>query len=128
MNRKILIIDDCVPILNSLSILLEMHHYEVETAQDLACLLDDNIALPDILLSDYRLSGTDGSNILSLLKNNERLKNIPFILMSGDIDIEKISIFLGVTNYIAKPFNVGDLLNKIETCILEFGQKDMKKN
>ncbi len=97
--------------------ILEMHHYEVEIAQNGACLLDNNGALPDILLVDYRISGIDGGSLFTQLKNNMRFKHIPVILMSGDIDIERISTLLGVNDFIAKPFNLDDLLNKIERCI-----------
>ena len=117
MKKKILIIDDCLPILNSLRMILEMHHYEVEIAQNGAYLLDNNNALPDILLVDYRISGVDGCSIITQLKNNARFKHIPVILMSGDIDIGRLSIRLGVNDFIAKPFNLDDLVKKIETCI-----------
>ncbi|WP_040534084.1 response regulator [Legionella drancourtii] len=117
MKKKILIIDDCLPILNSLHMILEMHYYEVEIAQNGRCLLDNNDALPDILLVDYRISGIDGCNLFTQLKNNTQFKHIPVILMSGDIDIERIAVFLGVNDFIAKPFNIDVLLNKIERCI-----------
>ena len=94
--------------------LLEMHHYDVETTQNGAYLLEDHHALPDVVLTDYHIPGIDDCNILNQLKHNERLKHLPIILMSGDIDIKKIAIRLGVNDFISKPFNLDVLLNKIE--------------
>ena len=114
MKKKILIIDDSLPILNSLRMLLEMHHYDVEITQNGAYFLEHHHALPDIVLTDYHIPGMDDCSIINHLKQNDRLKHIPVILMSGDIDIEKRSNLLGANDFISKPFNLDDLLNKIE--------------
>ena len=117
MKKKILIIDDCLAILDSLRMILEMHHYDVEISQNGAYSLGDNDVLPDVILADYHTPDVDELGLFKQLKNNAHLEHIPVILMSGDIDIERLSIFLGVADFIAKPFNLVDLLNKIEGCI-----------
>lgn len=114
MKKKILIVDDCFPILDSLRMMLEMNHYEVEITQDGARLLDSHEALPDIILADYHIPDIDGLSLFKHLENNTQFKHIPIILMSGDTDIERIYTFLGVNDYIAKPFKLDELLNKIE--------------
>jgi DNA-binding NtrC family response regulator len=115
MKKKILIIDDCLPILNSLRLILELHHYEVEITQNGACLPDTNDALPDILLVDYHIPDIDGFKMIKKLKAS--MKHIPVILMSGNRDIERVSTLLGVTDFISKPINLDELLNKIVRCI-----------
>lgn len=113
MKKKILIIDDYLPILDCLRMILELHHYEVEITQDGTCLLDENNAVPDLLLIDYHIPGIDGYSIFEQVKNNPRLKHIPAIFMSGRKDIEQISILFGAQDFIAKPFDFDKLLHKI---------------
>jgi DNA-binding response OmpR family regulator len=113
MNKKILIIDDYLPMLDCLRIVLELHHYDVEIALDGKCLIDKNTK-PDVLLLDYHLPGIDGHNLFEQIKNNSELKQIPIILMSGHKDTAQIATFLGADDFIAKPFSFDDLLRKID--------------
>lgn len=117
MKKKILIIDDCFPILNALSIALEMHHYEVETAQNGTPLLDDKQAMPDVVLVDYHIPNVNIIDVLNQFKAKNHSKHIPIILMSGSIDLEKTARDLEVDDFIAKPMNLDDLLNKLNAII-----------
>lgn len=129
MKKKILIIDDYLPILDCLRMILELHHYEVEITQDGACLLDENNAEPDLLLIDYHIPGIDGYSIFEQVKSNPRLKNIPAILMSGHKDIEQISILFGAEDFIAKPFDFDKLLHKIaQYCSSTRDETESKKD
>ncbi len=109
---KILILDDCLPILNSLRMLLEMYQYEVEVAQDVSCLYDHS-KLPDVLLIDYHMQGIDTPSLLAQLKNHAHFKNIPIILMSGDTDVKQISAQFPINNFITKPIDIKLLLDKL---------------
>ena len=114
MKKKILIIDDYLPMLDCFRMVLELHHYDVEIAQDGKCLLDSNTK-PDIVLLDYHLPGIDGHSLFEQFKNKSELKHIPIILMSGHKDIAQIAMFLGADDFIAKPFSFDDLLKKIDS-------------
>lgn len=120
MKKKILIIDDYLPILNSLQMILEMHNYDVETTQNSAYLLENDVKLPDIILTDYHIPGISCGTMIKQLKNHEKFKHISIILMSGGIDIESVSSLLGVNDFIAKPVDLDALLNKIERCMAQF--------
>lgn len=114
MKKKILIIDDCLSILNCLHMILDMHHYDVEITQNGSTLLNNPTVLPDILLLDCHMPGMDAFSLLKQLKNNPHLNAIPILLMSGDKDIEKISLSIGANGFIAKPFNIENLLKKLK--------------
>ena len=114
MKKKIWIIDDYLPILDSIRIILEVNHYEVEIAQNELNILDKN-KKPDLLLIDYHMPGLDIDSIFKQVKNHSELKSIPTILMSGHIDIEHLATLCGADDFIAKPLNFDELLNKIET-------------
>lgn len=119
MKKKILIIDDNVPILNSLHMFLELYNYEVETAQDGSCLQSGPKEVPDILLVDYHLPYVENSHIIEQIKNDHRMQNLPILLMSGDTEIEHISLFLNVEDFIAKPLNLDELVQKLDTILLK---------
>lgn len=113
MKKKIWIIDDYLPIVDCMRIVLELNHYEVEIAQNKLNTLNKTIK-PDLLLIDYHIPGLDVDSILKGLKNNCELKSIPTILMSGDTDIEYLATLCGADDFIDKPINFDALLDKIE--------------
>lgn len=114
MKKKIWIIDDYLPLLDCMRIVLELHHYEIEIAQDAEGLLKiEKNTKPNLILIDYHVSGINGYSIFEQIKNNTELKHIPVILMSGHKNIEQISVLFGANDFIAKPFNFDELLTKI---------------
>lgn len=65
---------------------------------------------PDLLLLDIRLSGTDGQTICQQLKDQESTHHIPIILLSAHKEMQHSSKNAGADNFLAKPFEMGDLL------------------
>lgn len=72
---------------------------------------------PDLIISDLRLPDGDGMEILHWLK--EQSLSFPFIMMTVYADIQTAvqSIKLGATDYISKPVNPEDLLQKIREAL-----------
>ena len=112
MSKIILIIDDFLPILNSLRGVLVLYHYRVYTAHDNTSLLKMTIS-PDVVLADYHMRRRESFCALKQF-NNTHHKYIHIILMSGDPEIKTIANQLNVDDYIAKPIIVDDLLTKLE--------------
>jgi PAS domain S-box-containing protein len=74
--------------------------------------------LPDIILLDIMMpGGIDGYKTCRLLKEKEKLKNIPVIFMSALSDtVDKVKGFqLGAVDYITKPIDTEELLSRIHT-------------
>ncbi len=111
---KILIADDDQAILDSTKLLLEYEGYEVVTASDgeMVKKLHDN--LPDLILLDIWLSGTNGIEIAQGLLENAITKHIPIILFSANHDIEKIAKDTKVSDFLIKPFDINDMVAKIK--------------
>jgi CheY-like chemotaxis protein len=63
------------------------------------------------------MSGTDGRDVCKKLKQNDLTKNIPVIMVSASRDIERSAINAGADDFLAKPFEMNDLLQKIENLI-----------
>jgi len=72
---------------------------------------------PDLILLDVEMPEMDGYEALSVLKSDERLKDIPVVYLTGKSDTEsEIRGFeMGALDYISKPFSAPVLLRRIET-------------
>jgi DNA-binding response OmpR family regulator len=112
--KKIMIADDDPGIVDAVEMLLEFEGYEVSSTVDGATVLDLKDELPDLLLLDIWMSGEDGRDICKKLKQIEITKNIPVIMISASRDIKESAIAAGADDFLAKPFEMNDLLQKIK--------------
>ena len=112
--KKIMIVDDDEGILDAISMMLEFKGYEVTTCNNGDTILSMETGFPDLLLLDIWMSGTDGRNVCKQLKQQERTKSIPIIMVSASKDIERSAIESGADGFLAKPFEMNELLEKIK--------------
>ena len=113
-KKKLLIVDDEEDILEFLKVILEEEGYIVVTTDKddyLEKLQDDS--LPDLILLDLLLSGKDGREIVTYLKMQENTKHIPVIMFSAHPNAQAMSRNAGADDFVAKPFEIDLLLNKI---------------
>jgi CheY-like chemotaxis protein len=113
-NKKVLVADDDPAILDSVSMLLEELGYSVETSVNGETIFKMQNDLPDILLLDIWMSGRDGRDICKKLKEQNHTKHIPIIMVSANKDTEKIARQAGADDFLAKPFDINELNQKIE--------------
>ena len=116
--KKILVVDDDEGILEGFQALLENEKYIVITAssgQSFKTLIKSD--QPDLILLDVLLSGEDGRDICRELKSNEATKTIPIIMISAHPKAEKTTKEAGADAYLAKPFEMDDLLTLIRKYI-----------
>ncbi len=119
-KQKILLVDDVPEIGELVKIILEKHSFVVEIAKDardgLIKAADGN---PDLILMDIFLPGTSGVDATIKLRENGFRK--PIILFSVLSEIEGIAREAkraGADDYIIKPFEVDDFVNRVK-CSLE---------
>ncbi len=76
----------------------------------------------DLVISDWNMPEKDGLEFLIWLRSTKKFKDIPFIMATGQSDKaqEKKAFEAGVNGFIAKPFSVNEIKQKIEE-ILEDG-------
>ena len=69
------------------------------------------------MVSDLNMPVMDGLALLRAVRNEPRLSNTAFIMLSssGDVELVRQAIALGVNNYLVKPFTLGMLRRKIES-------------
>jgi diguanylate cyclase (GGDEF)-like protein len=63
--------------------------------------------MPDMIILDVVMPDMDGYDVISILKNDERLKNTPVIFITGltNIEEEEKGLALGGADFITKPFS-----------------------
>lgn len=113
-KRKILVADDDPAILDALQLILEMNDYQVVTSCEGQTITIAHQELPDLLLLDIWMSGEDGREVAKALKSHAHTHTIPIILVSASQDIERSARESGAEDFIPKPFEMGELLNKVE--------------
>jgi len=114
----ILVIDDDKSVRDSLKMILEYEHYEVEFAENgekgLQCL--DRFPV-DVALLDVKMSGMDGIEVLTKIrKKNEKL---PVVMISGHGTIETAveATKLGAFDFLSKPLDRDKLLVTVRNAL-----------
>ena len=118
-KSTILLADDEETLLLSLAANLRRHGYDVTTAQSVEKALEIlQKTIPSIIISDLLFGeGEDtGIEFYQRVRGEERLKDTPFLLMSGISDefVVRAGMRMGVDNFIQKPFDLELLLATIE--------------
>jgi two-component system alkaline phosphatase synthesis response regulator PhoP len=112
---KILVVDDDKDLLEITRSLLVKKGFEVEadTSWDNAFTKIENFN-PQVILLDVFLNGIDGLDICRQLKSMPHTKHIPILIFSGYPGVaENATYEFGADDFIAKPFEVNDLIEKL---------------
>ena len=116
MEKKILVVDDDLAILEMLDEVLTYYGYQVSTLSKGDKVFDRiDEYHPDLILMDIMLAGMDGRVICKAIKSVEGVSNIPIILISATENGSSCMEKEGSPNdFVAKPFDVTFLIEKIE--------------
>ena len=70
---------------------------------------------PKVVLLDIKLPKVDGIEVLKTMKNNERTKNIPVVILTSSREERDIvaAYELGVNSYVTKPIKFDDFANAV---------------
>lgn len=123
MKKKILIVDDAPEIVTLLEDLMEAHGYAAVSAPDAEQGLTKLVReKPDLVLLDLMLPGMDGFEFCRKLRNDKELeafKNLPVIAVTvlKDEANHQHGESVGMNDYVAKPFDPADLMQRIKKWI-----------
>ncbi len=73
--------------------------------------------LPDLIISDIMMPVMDGFDFCRNLTANDEFKHIPIIFLTAKTDERLRALSLGAVDYICKPFDVDELIHKIESLL-----------
>jgi two-component system sensor histidine kinase/response regulator len=117
LKGDILIVDDIPENLELLFKILTEENYEVRRIlSGIQALKITEIDPPDLILLDIKMPEIDGYKVCQQLKNNQKTKHIPVIFLSAlNETFDKVKAFqLGAVDYITKPFNIPEVLARVE--------------
>jgi DNA-binding response OmpR family regulator len=69
---------------------------------------------PEMVFADLTLQGMGGEAFCRALKSRSETKDIPCIVVSGDRDVAEKARLCGADDYLAKPFELGDLARLLD--------------
>jgi len=115
-RKRVLVIDDDLPLRGMLAAALRQHGFQVLLAGDGAegqrAL---NIHHPDVVLLDLAMPDVNGWDFLQRLQETGHLGRIPIIVVSAHLRVEPQAVLqMGVSAILPKPFNLPELIDLIE--------------
>lgn len=96
---------------------LEASSYRVVTFDSGENLLKEvKSTVPDLFILDILLPGVDGLEVCRQLRQNQRTKNVPIIMLTakGEEFDKVLGLELGADDYITKPFSVRELVARVK--------------
>lgn len=115
-QNRILLVEDEIELIKIVETFFKDEGFEVRTAMN----GEEALAIfshytPDVIISDVRMDHMDGFELLEALRKIPKGKDIPFIFLT--IMDDRLSVQhareLGASDYMTKPFDVEDLLIKV---------------
>ncbi len=114
-KKTILLIDDELENHKSLGELLVRSGYDVLSANDGKTGLEMYRKFkPDLVLTDYRMPGMDGLDLLKKIRNEDESTPVLMLTAYGAVETYLKSLSLGVYEYINKPINPKELIRILE--------------
>ena len=115
-KKRVLVIDDDLPIRGMLAAALRQHGYQVLLAGDGG---EGHRALtihqPDVVLLDLAMPDINGWDFLQRVQETGHLGQIPIVVVSAHASQQPQALLqMGVAAILPKPFNLADLIGLIE--------------
>jgi len=114
----ILVIEDDRALREGLVLNFELHGYQVDAAADGEEGMQKAFDIrPDLIVLDIMLPGWSGLDILTELR--DRQENVPVLILSarGTTDNKVEGLTIGADDYLAKPFELPELLARVEAML-----------
>lgn len=116
-RRRVLVVEDERELRDSLAALLSKHFEVCSAANGHEALEMARQQSPHIILMDLRMPEMNGFEACMRLRESEQTKDVPVLILSGQDEVHsRIQAFkLGADDFIAKPFEIGEILVRIES-------------
>ena len=123
----VMVVDDSITVRRVTRRLLERQGMRVLAARDgveALTLLQDN--RPDVMLLDIEMPRMDGFELASHIRNDDELAELPIIMITSRVGEKHRSraMEIGVDEYLGKPYQEQDLLDKINALIAPRSQRE----
>jgi two-component system alkaline phosphatase synthesis response regulator PhoP len=119
-NKKVLVADDEIHIVQVVAMKLRNNGFDVVTAQDGGeayelCLSEK----PDVLITDYQMPVMTGVELIKKLRTLPEFSCLPVIVLTarGFAIEDDVQEKLNITKFLSKPFSPKELLGHVENAI-----------
>ena len=114
--KSILVIEDNHAILDVITLVLQSEAYKVSGLNKSASMMTHiETFKPDLMILDIMLPDGDGRDLLTEIRTNQKTENIPVLMISAKYTAQNVQHGEHKPNgFLAKPFDIDDLLDKIE--------------
>ena len=115
-RKRVLVIDDDMPLRGMLAAALRQHGFQVLLAGDgeegqRALKIHD----PNVILLDLAMPKVNGWDFLQRLQETGWLGRVPIIVLSAHLHVDPQAVLqMGVSAILPKPFNLPELIDLIE--------------
>jgi two-component system alkaline phosphatase synthesis response regulator PhoP len=120
MRKNILVVEDEKDIIEVLRYYLEKDNYRVHVAEDgfTAIEIAEKV-VPNLIILDLMLPRLDGTEVCKRLKADERLREIPIIMLTAKAEeADKVrGLETGADDYVTKPFSAKELMARVKAHI-----------
>lgn len=120
MKKRLLVVEDDFRLRQAINVCLTKAGYDVAAARDGDdALVQIAATIPDLIVSDVMMPGTDGFSLAAAVRANPRTDLIPLVFLTAkDTSADRISGFrAGVDAYLVKPFEPEELVAVIENIL-----------
>lgn len=115
-RKRILVIDDDLPLRGMLAAALRKHGFQVLLAGDgEEGQRAVNLHNPHVILLDLAMPRVNGWDFLQRLQQSGHIGRVPIIVVSAHLRVEPQAVLqMGVSAILPKPFNLAELLDLID--------------
>lgn len=120
MEKLIAIVDDEEDIRELVSINLKKAGFKTKEYSDADSLLKSlSKSMPDLIILDIMMPGTDGIETVKILKRDDRYSFIPVILLTAKSDEPEkvVGLEIGADDYVTKPFSPRELAARVKAVL-----------
>lgn len=123
--NKVLLLDNDESVLDMMQEALNYGGFEVMAISQTENILPEiDRYRPDLVILDYILSGINGGELCHQIKANKKTSGLPVVLVSAYPRVLKSLSDYGADDFISKPFDLDDFLDRIKSLI----SKPMDRN
>lgn len=123
---QILIVEDDRTIREAIDVILSREGYAVATCGSAEEAVSHDSFEPDLVISDYKLPGQNGIDLIATLKEKLPLLESIVITAYGSIDLAVEAVKKGASDFLMKPFSPDELMMKVRQ-LLELQQTREEK-
>lgn len=127
-KKQLLLVDADPRSVRVLEVSLKNEGFSVTTATDGAdALAKLQFSAPDLILTDTRLPGVDGFELVRRLKSLPEYDRVPVVFLSSErgIDDKVRGLKLGVEDYLTKPLLVRELITRVHVLLARRTQENI---